>query len=126
MKRGEINNMNIRLALLKVANELDASGLNREANIVTNVLKSVVAQVGGISVDDVLSMPDAQQIVKDARDWVADCQWAEDDPEFIQNLPDTSILLGVDRHYDGGLASFLQDRIPYNPQEQNPIEEYTV
>jgi hypothetical protein len=123
--QNENNNMNIRLALLEVATELDNHGLSRESDVIASVLKSVVAQLGGVDVQDILSMPDAQQIVQDARNWVEDCQWGED-PEVIESLPDENILKGVDRHYEGGLAAFLQDRIPYKPEEHTPMEEYPV
>ena len=45
------------------------------------------------------------------------------DPEHLKTLPDYDILKGVDRHYDGGLAGFLQDHIPYQPDEPNfPVD----
>lgn len=48
--------------------------------------------------------------IKLMRDWVNDCQWREDaDNDFIDELTDLEILKGVNRHYEGGLTSFILD-----------------
>jgi hypothetical protein len=42
------------------------------------------------------------------RDWIADCSWADLDPEEIAELTDAEIVSGVRKHYDGGLAEFMR------------------
>lgn len=37
-----------------------------------------------------------------ARDWIADCQWADD----VTELTDDQVVRGIVRHYEGGLAGF--------------------
>jgi hypothetical protein len=44
-----------------------------------------------------------------AREWIADCQWADLDDEHVAELPTAAIWRGVARHYDGGVAQFLHD-----------------
>lgn len=42
----------------------------------------------------------SDQAMKDARNWVADCEWVED-PEDLEK--------GVNRHYSGGWDQFVED-----------------
>lgn len=103
--------MNIRQTLAQIANELDSIGMYDDANSLDSVLRELPNDIEQrVSPEDVLQMPDAKQIIKDARDWVEDCQW--DDQESIGSYGDFQILRGVDRHYDGGLSQFLKDRRP--------------
>lgn len=45
-----------------------------------------------------------------ARDWVKDCTWADaEDDSDIDDMTAEQITRGVQRHYDGGIAQFLQD-----------------
>jgi len=46
--------------------------------------------------------------MRDARNWAADCQWA-DDSEDLKGLSDDQIGRGVQKHYDGGWAGFIED-----------------
>ncbi len=46
-------------------------------------------------------------MIQEARDWLADCVWADMDPEDFAELSDTAVIRGVDRHYEGGWAAFL-------------------
>ena len=45
------------------------------------------------------------QHIADARDWIADCEWADD----TSGLTDAQVLRGIARHYDGGWAGFIAD-----------------
>lgn len=46
--------------------------------------------------------------LKQMREWAKDCQWAEDyTPEEIDELPDMTILRGIDANYDGGVYDFI-------------------
>ncbi len=50
------------------------------------------------------------EAIKEMRNWAKDCQWNEDenDSSFIDDLSDVSILIGVERNYDGGLSEFMK------------------
>ncbi len=41
------------------------------------------------------------------REWAADCQWLDNDS--LDEYPDATIILGIERHYDGGVDGFLRD-----------------
>lgn len=43
--------------------------------------------------------------IKNMREWVEDCQWADS----IEDLTDTEIVNGVERHYCGGVSQFIED-----------------
>jgi hypothetical protein len=50
--------------------------------------------------------------VTDMRDWLADCEWVDYDSRDFSAvaacpLKDTTIMRGVQRHYDGGIEAFL-------------------
>lgn len=106
--------MNIRLALVDIANELDSKGLHREADIIDGLLgeESIGEEEASTSLtpEDVLAMPNAAQIVQDARNWAADCQW--EDGEFLDEYSPFQILRGVQNNYEGGLDAFLRDNMP--------------
>jgi len=44
-----------------------------------------------------------------ARDWIADCGWADLDTDGAAELTDAEVLRGVERHYEGGLRAFAAD-----------------
>lgn len=44
-----------------------------------------------------------EDILSDMRAWVMDCEWIDDPSE----LPSSEIARGVERHYEGGIASFI-------------------
>ncbi len=44
-----------------------------------------------------------------AREWIANCQWADLDEDLIAELPTPVVWRGVARHYDGGVGQFLDD-----------------
>lgn len=46
------------------------------------------------------------EIIREMRSWIDDCQWNDCDVET--ELTDWEILKGVDKHYYGGLAAFVQ------------------
>jgi hypothetical protein len=50
----------------------------------------------------------AQQLAE-AREWIADCVWADLDQEDIDALTDDQVTRGVRRHYSGGVAQFVSD-----------------
>jgi hypothetical protein len=43
--------------------------------------------------------------VREARAWLADCFDDYDDDE----ISDREVVRGIERHYEGGIAQFLQD-----------------
>lgn len=45
--------------------------------------------------------------LKQAREWLADCVWGEGEIDFNE-LPDSTIVRGIARHWDGGLVDFLR------------------
>lgn len=51
--------------------------------------------------------------IKAMREWVADCCWADLDPEEIAELTDDQIIEGVRLHYDGGLEAFVATCLIY-------------
>lgn len=54
----------------------------------------------------------SQKQIQDARSWVSDCLggWTDlEDEDDISDLSDQELLTGVDRHYCGGIESFLAD-----------------
>jgi hypothetical protein len=50
-----------------------------------------------------------------AREWIADCLWADLAPEDALSLPDSVALDAVRRHYDGGLRALARDCQPAAP-----------
>lgn len=98
--------MNIRQTLAQIANEMDAMGMHDEADTIDGMLQTL----GGVTPEDVLAMPNAAQIVQDARNWAADCQW--EDGEFLDEYSPSQILRGVQNNYEGGLDAFLRDNTP--------------
>jgi hypothetical protein len=40
-----------------------------------------------------------------AREWIADCQWADD----TSDLTDAQVIAGINQHYDGGWPQFIAD-----------------
>jgi hypothetical protein len=55
-----------------------------------------------------MNAPD--ELVQAARGWVLDCMWKED-PADIDEMADTAILRGVNRHYEGGLEQCARDAL---------------
>lgn len=51
----------------------------------------------------------SKQQINQMREWVSDCGWREEyEPEEIAELPALVILKGINRHYCGGLAGFIE------------------
>lgn len=46
------------------------------------------------------------EMLKAAREWIAECVWADMDPEDIALLTDAQVLRGIARHFEGGLEAF--------------------
>lgn len=46
------------------------------------------------------------QHIEYMREWVSDCLWIESEDE-IDEMTDKQIIMGVAKHFDGGLPSFL-------------------
>ena len=44
-----------------------------------------------------------------AREWLAECQWPDCEPELFRSLDPELIVKGVALHYDGGIAGFKHD-----------------
>lgn len=47
--------------------------------------------------------------VRAAREWLADCEWADVYREDFATLPPRTVAYGVQRHYEGGWAQFVAD-----------------
>lgn len=52
------------------------------------------------------------QLLKEMREWISDCTWADLEPDDVDELADTEVLAGVRQHYVGGLAQFVRDSDP--------------
>ena len=52
---------------------------------------------------------DAAAHVQTMRDWIADCTWGGEDQDELDELSDTAIIAGINRHYEGGVRQFLAD-----------------
>jgi len=46
--------------------------------------------------------------LRDARDWLAECQWRDLEPEDIAILTDAQVERGIAEHYEGGVLAFLR------------------
>lgn len=45
-----------------------------------------------------------------AKDWIKECQWGEQYEDFeIDNLDQSVIEIGLEKHYSGGIAQFKKD-----------------
>lgn len=53
-----------------------------------------------------------RDLVDAAREWAADCEWADD----IDGLSDAEILRGVHRHYAGGIFQLARDSALGQPE----------
>lgn len=67
---------------------------------------SYTAAAGWRPGDPIESIP--PEVIREARDWVEDCQWREE-PGVIEEYPDDMIARGVNRWYDGGWSQFVRD-----------------
>lgn len=48
-----------------------------------------------------------RQQIQQARDWIGDCQWAD---EFeVDELTPAEVMAGVEAFYDGGWKQFVKD-----------------
>jgi hypothetical protein len=43
------------------------------------------------------------------RHWIADYAWTALDTDDVEGMTDDDVVLGVLRHYPGGLSAFLDD-----------------
>jgi hypothetical protein len=48
-----------------------------------------------------------QALAAEARDWIADCEWADIDEIDAEDLSDAQALSGIARKYEGGLDAFI-------------------
>lgn len=51
------------------------------------------------------------QQLKQARDWIKDCigTWRDiESDEEVDELTDAEVLKGIERHYCGGVAAFIE------------------
>jgi len=104
--------MNIRTILAQIANEMDTMGMHGEADALDSMLHGLPDDIDEdvVTPESVLQRPDAAYIINEARGWVGDNSW--DDQDDIGSYSDFAILRGVERHYAGGLKQFLQDINP--------------
>lgn len=56
-----------------------------------------------------LSLDQIAELTTCMQDWVLDCQWADVDEEYIDQMSDEELLRGVSLHYDGGIDQFIRD-----------------
>ena len=54
-------------------------------------------------------IPLRENHMDDMRDWLKDCVWADMDSADVNDLSDSAILRGINRHYDGGVDQFRAD-----------------
>jgi hypothetical protein len=47
--------------------------------------------------------------LKQAREWLKDCQWRDLEAGDVDDMPDETVERGVAKHYDGGLAEFRKN-----------------
>lgn len=45
-----------------------------------------------------------------ARAWIADCEWADLEPDQVDGLTLDQIDRAIAKHYEGGIAQFLIDQ----------------
>ncbi|AFZ27236.1 hypothetical protein Cylst_5200 [Cylindrospermum stagnale PCC 7417] len=48
------------------------------------------------------------QLIKAAKEWIADCTWRDITEDDIELLSDEEIERGIQRHYSGGIEAFKQ------------------
>lgn len=53
--------------------------------------------------------PYGPETVTAAREWLADCTWADADADVIAALTGARVMGAVARHYEGGTAAFMSD-----------------
>lgn len=46
-------------------------------------------------------------LMRAARGWIADCEWADIGPDDIADLSDAEVFAGVSRYFEGGWAAFV-------------------
>ena len=51
-------------------------------------------------------------VIKEAREWISECQWPDLEPDQVAELSDEQAIAGVRRHFDGGLEEFLRCSMP--------------
>lgn len=54
-----------------------------------------------------LTVREYGRVIRAMREWAADCCWV--DADGLDDYSDSQIIAGVNRHYDGGVAAFLED-----------------
>lgn len=47
--------------------------------------------------------------IKAMRDWLNECEWPDISTNDIMTLTPTQVLIGVIRHFEGGLPAFLNN-----------------
>jgi hypothetical protein len=52
-------------------------------------------------------VPGGERLMRAARSWVADCEWADLAGGDIADLSDIQVYAGVNRYYEGGWAAFV-------------------
>jgi hypothetical protein len=58
------------------------------------------------------------KIIKQMRDWLADCTWADLEPEDVDGLSEAQVIAGVKAHFDGGIEEFLATCEPVTVHEE--------
>jgi hypothetical protein len=61
---------------------------------------------------DPLTAPPSAALLGAARDWIADCWWADLDSDDVDELTDREVIDGIRYHYAGGWPAFVRDSLP--------------
>ena len=61
-----------------------------------------------MSSQDTSQVPTPAQL-RDARAWIADCEWDDLTRAAIRRMPADRVVRGIERNYCGGWAQFVAD-----------------
>src|SRR5579862_5063716 len=93
--------------IISMINEIVAEELS-EINGTTDSSGKVIAAVGapGSVMRFATENPD---LIKQMREWVKDCQWADLAEEDVDELSEEELLRGIQNNYDGGIREFIRN-----------------
>jgi hypothetical protein len=50
-----------------------------------------------------------RELIREARGWIADCQWGDIGPDDVADLSDDEVIAGVNKFFEGGWAEFARN-----------------
>lgn len=53
-----------------------------------------------------LTPTERRTVIAEMRNWVIDCQWADNDLD-VEDMPEETLLYGIQRHFEGGIEEFI-------------------